>query len=98
MGIHILMFVPRFSSIKPEQRYVCSYQTTGFLPEDITLPDFVFLEELSSGLFSVIGLFGNPDFLSLLAGFSDRTRTYLGTSALRTPNTARESLLITEFR
>ena len=78
MGTHILMFVPRFSSIKPEQRQVCSYQTTGFLHEGITLAYSVFLEELSSGLFSVIGLFGNPDFLSLLAGFPDRTRrTYL---------------------
>ena len=52
-----------------------------------------------SGLFSIIGLFRNSDFLSLLAGFSNRTRrTYLATSTLRTPNTAREILLITEFR
>ena len=35
----------------------------GFLHEDITLAYCVFLEELSSGLFSVIGLFGNSDFL-----------------------------------
>ena len=83
---HVLMFVPRFNSIKPDQ-------TTGFLYEDINLAYSVFLEELSSGLFSVIGLFVNSDFLSLLAGFSNRTRrTYLVTSTLRTPNTARESL------
>ena len=43
MGTHILMFVLRFSSIKPEQRQVCSYQTTGFLHEDITLAYSVFL-------------------------------------------------------
>ena len=69
------------------------YQTTGFLYEDISLAYSVFLEELSSCLFSVIGLFRNSDFLSLLAGFSNRTRKkYLATSTLRTPNTARESL------
>ena len=39
------------------------YQSTGFLHEDITLAYSVFLEELLSGLFSVIGLFGNSDFL-----------------------------------
>ena len=62
---------------------------------NITLAYSVFLGKLSSGLFSVIGLFGNSDFLSLLAGFCNRTRrTYLATSTLRTPNTARESLLI----
>ena len=41
----------------------------GFLHEDITLANFGFLEELSSGLFLVKGLFGNFGFLSLLAGF-----------------------------
>ena len=41
---------------------------TGFLHEDITLAYSVFLKEPSSGLFSVIGLLGNSDFLSLLAG------------------------------
>ena len=35
----------------------------GFLHEDITLAYSVLLEELSSGLFSVIRLFGNADFL-----------------------------------
>ena len=58
----------------------------AFLHEDITLPYSVFLEELLSGLFSVIGLFRNSGFLSLLAGFSNRTRrTYIATSTLRTP-------------
>ena len=86
MGTHIFIFVPRFSSIKPEQRQVCFYQTTGYLHEDITLAYSVFLEELSSGLFSFRSLFGNSDFLSLLADFSNRTRrTYLATSTLRTP-------------
>ena len=63
IGTHSLMFVSRFSSIKPEQRYVRSYQTTRFLHKDITLAYSVFLEDLSSGLFSVISLFGNSDFL-----------------------------------
>ena len=41
----------------------------------------------------------NFGFLSLLAGFSDRTRKkYLATSSPRTPNIGTESLLITESR
>ena len=76
-----------------------SFELWGLLHENITLAYFVFLEELSSGLFSVIGLFGNSDLLSLLAGFSNRKRrTYPATSTLRTPNIGRKSLLITEFR
>ena len=35
----------------------------GFFHEDVTLAYSEFLEELSSGLFSVIGLYGNSDFL-----------------------------------
>ena len=97
--IHILMFFPRLNSIKPEQTLVCPYQTTGSLHEYITLAYFVFLEELSLGLFSVIGLLGNSDFLSLLAGFSSGTRRrYPATSTRRTQNIGGECLLIIEFR
>ena len=69
----------------------------GLFHENITLAYFVFLEELSSGLFSVIGLFGHSD-LSLSAGFSNgKRRTYTATSTIRAPNIGRESLLIIEF-
>ena len=92
-GHTFLCLSPDLAQSSQNKDRSCSYQTTGFLHEDITLAYSVFLEELSSDLFSVIGLFGNSDFLSLLAGFSNRTRrTYLATSTLRTPNTARESL------
>ena len=64
-----------------------------------TVAYFVFLGELSLGLFLVKDLFRNFGFLSSLAGFSNRTRkTYLATSSLRIPNIAMECLLITECR
>ena len=57
------------------------------------------LVEVSLGLFLVKDLFGNFVFLSLVAGFSNRTRKiYLATSTLRTPSIVMESLMITEFR
>ena len=75
---------------------VKSLMCTG---KDITFAYFVSLEELLSSLFSVMGLFGNSDFLSLSAGFSCGKRsTYPETSTLATPNIGRESLLINEFR
>ena len=60
MGTHILMFVPRFSSVSSGRSVPIKLR--AFCVK-ITLAYSVFLEELSLGLFSVIGLFGNSDFL-----------------------------------
>ena len=95
--INILMFVPDLAQSSQNKDRSVPIKLRDFLHEDITLAYSVFLGELLLGLFSVIGLFGSSDFLSLLAGISNRTRrTYLATSTLRTSNTA--SLLISEFR
>ena len=74
MGAHILMFVPIFISIMQARTKIGMLLSNyGLLHEDVTLAyKEVFLEELSSGLFSVVGFFGNSDFLSLLAGFSNK--------------------------
>ena len=94
MGTHGLMSVPRLGSTTNIGHSLLN----GFFKEIILWLILYFGRDFGR-LFSVKGLLGNFCFLSLLAGFSNRTRkTYLATSSFRAPNIGMESLLITEFR
>ena len=96
---HILMFVPRFSSIKPK-----NYKGLFLSNCELSAWRYHF------GLICIFGRIVIGPVLSyrllqkfwfsvLISRLSNRTRrTYLATSTLRTSNTGRESLLITEFR